>query len=63
MSLNKFEVTERNPKLFDGDFEVPIVNNSRTMKLDKDYKAKENKAMKRRVPFTSVSVDPEIQRM
>ena len=63
VSLNEFEVTERNPKLFDGDFEVPIVNNSRTMKVDKDYKAKENKAMKRRVPFTSVSVDPEIQRM
>ena len=32
-------------------------------KLSLNYKAKEIKIMKRHVPFTSVSVDPEIQRM
>ena len=32
-------------------------------KWSSNYKAKEIKTMKRHVPFTSVSVDPEIQRM
>lgn len=50
--------------VFYGDFEGPIVNSSRTTEVDKEYEAKENKAMKKiYVPFTSVSVDPEIQRM
>lgn len=64
VSLNKLETTEAPKKLFDGDFETSIVNSSRTTEVGKDYKAKENKAMKKiYVPFTSVSVDPEIQRM
>ena len=32
-------------------------------KWSSNYKAKEKKTMKRHVPFTSVSVDSEIQRM
>ena len=64
VSLNKLETTEAPKNLFDGDFETSIVNSSRTTEVGKDYKAKENKAMKKiYVPFTSVSVDPEIQRM
>jgi len=50
--------------IFYGDSEGSIVNNNRTTEVDKEYKEKENKAMKKiYVPFTSVSVDPEIQRM
>ena len=47
-----------------GDSEKHVVNSSRTTEVGEEYKAKENKAMKKMyVPFTSVSVDPEIQRM
>ena len=49
--------------VFYGDSEGTIVNNNRTTKVDKDYKAKENKVMKKmNVPYTSVSVDPENER-
>ena len=64
VSFSEYVVTENKFTLSDRNIDVSIVNNSRTTEVgSKNNKAKENKAMKRHVPFTSVSVDPEIQRM
>lgn len=63
VSFFDYKSDEKKIDDFYGDSEGVIVNSSRTTEVGKDYKAKENKAMKKHVPFTSVSVDPEIQRM
>ena len=55
---------EKKTEILYGDSEELIVNSSRTTEVGEEYIEKENKAMKKMyVPFTSVSVDPEIQRM
>lgn len=64
VSFFVFKSDEKKNGIFYGDSEEYIVNSSRTTEVGEEYKAKENKAMKKMyVPFTSVSVDPEIQRM
>lgn len=64
VSFFDYKSDEKKIGIFYGDSEGPIVNSSRTMEVGEEYKEKENKAMKKMyVPFTSVSVDPEIQRM
>ena len=62
--VSLFRSDEKKIGIFYGDSEEHIVNNSRTTEVGEECKEKENKAMKKMyVPFTSVSVDPEIQRM
>lgn len=64
VSFFDYKSDEKKIVVFYGDSEEPIVNSSRTTEVGEEYKEKENKAMKKiYVPFTSVSVDPEIQRM
>lgn len=64
VSFSEYVVTENKYTLSDRNIDVSIVNNSITTEVgSKNNKAKENKAMKKHVPFTSVSVDPEIQKM
>ena len=64
VSFFDYKSDEKKIGVFYGDSEEPIVNSSRTTEVGEEYKAKENKAMKKMyVPFTSVSVDLEIQRM
>ena len=64
VSFFDYKSDEKKVGVFYGDSEEPIVNSSRTTEVGEEYKEKENKAMKKMyVPFTSVSVDPEIQRM
>ena len=64
VSFFDYKSDEKKIGVFYGDSEGPIVNSSRTTEVGEEYIEKENKAMKKMyVPFTSVSVDPEIQRM
>lgn len=65
VSFFGYKSDEKKIGVYCGDSEGPIVNSNRTTEVGKEYKAKEDKAMKKiYVPFTSVStVESEIERM